>query len=61
VAKRATLSAEELADLVAEAGYGEISLVDIGHNGDGAFVLTVAADGYEYDVDVFDLYELAIS
>jgi len=60
MAKRAMMGAEDLADLVAEASHGEILLVDMGHNGK-VFALTIDADGYEYDIDVFDLYELAIS
>ena len=61
MAKRAKLSANDLAEFVSDAGLGEISIIDMGHNGDGVFVLTIDANGYEYDVDVFDLYELAIS
>ena len=60
MAKREMLSAEGLAELVADSD-GEVRLIDMGHNGEKIFVLTIDADGYEYDVDVFDLYELAIS
>ena len=60
MAKREMLRAADLAEFVADAGVGDISMIDMGHNGEGVFVITIDADGYEYDVDVFDLYELAI-